>query len=90
MRGASGSLRGALAIHCCTLAGRPRFGFATEQAVLFAALAGRPLSEVAEARGTKTSTVRWHLKNLQAKLGTTDKAGVVAWIARSPVCWLAR
>ncbi|WP_156907334.1 LuxR family transcriptional regulator [Thalassobaculum salexigens] len=45
---------------------------------------------MAEARGTKISTVRWHLKNLQAKLGATDKAGVVAWIARSPACGLAR
>lgn len=60
-----------------------------EQAVLFAMLAGRPLAELAQERGTKVSTVRWHLKNLQAKLGATDKADVIAWIARSPVCWLA-
>lgn len=62
---------------------------ATEQAVLFGMLAGRSLSEIAQIRGSKTSTVRWHLKNLQAKLGVTDKAEVIAWIARSPVCWLA-
>lgn len=61
-----------------------------EQAVLLALLDGRPLSAVAQARGTKVTTVRWHLKNLQWKLGMTDKAEVVAWIARSPVCWLAR
>ena len=53
-------------------------------------LAGQTLAEIAQARGTKVTTVRWHLKNLQWKLGMTDKAEVVAWIARSPVCWLAR
>ncbi len=63
---------------------------AAEKAVLFGMLAGQTLAEIAQARGTKVTTVRWHLKNLQWKLGMTDKAEVVAWIARSPVCWLAR
>jgi DNA-binding CsgD family transcriptional regulator len=62
---------------------------AAEQAVLFGMLAGRPLAEIARERGTKVSTVRWHLKNIQSKLRAADKAEVVAWIARSPVCWLA-
>ncbi|WPZ33316.1 helix-turn-helix transcriptional regulator [Thalassobaculum sp. OXR-137] len=60
-----------------------------EQAVLFGMLAGRNLAGIARDRGTKVSTVRWHLKNIQSKLGMTDKAEVIAWIARSPVCWLA-
>lgn len=62
----------------------------TEQAVLFGMLAGRPLAVIARERDTKVSTVRWHLKNIQSKLGVTDKSEVIAWIARSPVCWLAR
>ena len=62
---------------------------AAEQAVLFGMLDGHSLSDIARQRGTKVSTVRWHLKNLQSKLGVSDKAEVVAWIARSPVCWLA-
>ena len=60
-----------------------------EQAVLFGMLCGQSLSDIADRRGIKVSTVRWHLKNIQSKLGMSDKAEVIAWLARSPVCWLA-
>lgn len=63
---------------------REMFGFTPTEAVIAAELArGKAIDGIAEAHRIGVGTVRWHLKRILAKTGTTRQAEAVALLARS-------
>lgn len=60
------------------------FGLTGTEAALAAALAsGQSVAEFAKARSVSPSTMRWHLKNLEAKTGTNRIDQLVAIVLRA-------
>ncbi|RMH40024.1 MAG: hypothetical protein D6688_13365 [Alphaproteobacteria bacterium] len=55
----------------------------TEAALAEAVAAGRTVAEFADRRGMAVSTARWHLKNLETKLGVSRIEELVAVIHRT-------
>lgn len=63
---------------------RDMFGFTPTEAVIAAELArGKAIDGIAAAHRIGVGTVRWHLKRILAKTGTTRQAEAVALLARS-------
>ena len=50
----------------------------TEEALAYSLSAGMTTAAFAERTGTSVGTVRWHLKNIQAKMGADTSTAVVA------------
>jgi DNA-binding CsgD family transcriptional regulator len=63
---------------------RALFGMtATEAAIAAELAAGRALEEIAQRHGIGLGTVRWHLKRILLKTGTSRQGQAVALLARS-------
>jgi DNA-binding CsgD family transcriptional regulator len=63
---------------------RELFGLTATEAAIAADLgAGKPPEEIARRHHIGIGTVRWHLKSILAKTGTTRQAETVALLARS-------